>query len=89
MNNFELNKVPKIESGFKTPDHYFDTFSERLNKFRIKIVLLNRFTEKDNKKNNIINRIKSGEYNIIIGTHRLLSKNISFDNMAFGTFDLC
>ena len=30
MNNFELNKIPKIESGFKTPDHYFDTFSEKI-----------------------------------------------------------
>ena len=30
MNNFELNKEPKIESGFKTPDHYFDTFSEKI-----------------------------------------------------------
>ncbi len=66
---------------------HFDTFSERLNKFGIKIVLLNRFTEKDNKKNNIINRIKSGEYNIIIGTHRLLSKDISFDNLGLIIID--
>ncbi len=30
MNNFELNKIPKIESGFKTPDYYFDSFSEKI-----------------------------------------------------------
>lgn len=30
MNDFELNKEPKIESGFKIPDHYFDTFSDKV-----------------------------------------------------------
>lgn len=30
MKTFKLDNEPKIESGFKTPDHYFDTFSERV-----------------------------------------------------------
>jgi len=30
MKTFKLNNTPKIESGFKTPDNYFDTFSARV-----------------------------------------------------------
>lgn len=66
---------------------HFDTFSERLNKFGVKITLLNRFTESNNKKNNIIDGIKSGKYNIVIGTHRLLSKDIIFDNLGLIIID--
>ena len=30
MKTFKLDNEPKIESGFKTPENYFDTFSARL-----------------------------------------------------------
>lgn len=30
MNNFDLHKHPKINSGFKTPEHYFDDFSAKI-----------------------------------------------------------
>lgn len=30
MKTFKLDNSPKIESGFKTPDNYFDTFSARV-----------------------------------------------------------
>jgi 3-deoxy-D-arabino-heptulosonate 7-phosphate (DAHP) synthase class II len=30
MKAFKLENEPKIESGFKTPDHYFENFSEKL-----------------------------------------------------------
>ncbi len=30
MKTFKLDNTPKIESGFKTPDNYFDTFSARV-----------------------------------------------------------
>ena len=30
MKTFKLDNEPKIESGFKTPDNYFDTFSAKV-----------------------------------------------------------
>ena len=30
MKAFKLENEPKIESGFKTPDHYFEQFSARM-----------------------------------------------------------
>jgi hypothetical protein len=31
MNEFKLDNHPKIETGFKIPEHYFDTLSENIN----------------------------------------------------------
>lgn len=31
MNEFKLDNQPKIETGFKTPENYFDTLSENIN----------------------------------------------------------
>jgi len=30
MNEFKLNNNPKIESGFKIPEHYLDDFSSKI-----------------------------------------------------------
>jgi hypothetical protein len=30
MKEFKLDRTPKISTGFKTPDHYFDTLSDRV-----------------------------------------------------------
>ena len=30
MKTFKLENEPKIESGFKTPDHYFEDFSAKI-----------------------------------------------------------
>jgi hypothetical protein len=31
MNEFKLDNHPKIETGFKIPEHYFDSLSENIN----------------------------------------------------------
>ncbi len=66
---------------------HFDTFSERLKQFNIKICLVNRFRDEENKKNNVVEDIAKGNYDIIIGTHRLLSKDIKFDNLGLIVVD--
>lgn len=66
---------------------HFDTFSERLKQFGVKICLVNRFRDEENKKNNVIQDIAKGNYDIIIGTHRLLSKDIKFNNLGLVVVD--
>jgi len=66
---------------------HFDTFSERLKSFGIKICLVNRFRDDENKKNNVVEDIAFGKYDIIIGTHRLLSKDIKFNNLGLVVVD--
>lgn len=42
MKTFKLENEPKIKSGFKAPDHYFDNFSEKvlqqLNEKEVKVI---------------------------------------------------
>ncbi|MDX6184021.1 hypothetical protein SGQ44_17590 [Flavobacterium sp. Fl-77] len=46
MKTFKLENEPKIKSGFKTPEDYFDTFStkvlEQVDKKEVKVIALNR-----------------------------------------------
>ncbi len=60
----------------------YETFRERMDKFGIRVELLNRFRSKKEQEN-IIKKLKLGEIDIIIGTHRLLSKDVIFKDLGF------
>ncbi len=61
-------------------EQHYRTFKERLKKFPVNVELLSRFTKKKEKK--ILKNIKSGECDIVIGTHMLLGKNIDFKDLG-------
>lgn len=56
-------------------NQHFQSFKTRLEKFPIKIQLLSRFQTKLEQKK-IIEDLKSGKTDILIGTHRILSKDV-------------
>ncbi|MBU0671259.1 MAG: DEAD/DEAH box helicase [Patescibacteria group bacterium] len=65
---------------------HFDTFHDRLDQFGVNIDLLSRFrTGKQQKE--AIAKLKEGKVDIIIGTHRLLSKDIKFNNLGLIIID--
>jgi transcription-repair coupling factor (superfamily II helicase) len=70
---------------------HYDTFAKRLKPLGVKVEMLSRFTgktkEHSKKATQIIEEIKQGEVDIIIGTHRLLSKDINFKNMGLLVID--
>lgn len=62
-------------------NQHYNTFVERFAKFPVNIEMLSRFrTEKEQKE--IIKKVKEGNIDILIGTHRLLSKDITFKNLG-------
>lgn len=63
-----------------TRQHFY-TFKERFEKYGVKVELLNRFVPIKEQKN-IIEGIKTGYVDIVIGTHRLLSKDIKFKDLG-------
>lgn len=65
--------------------HYY-TFKERLESYGIKCALLNRFVTKA-AQTKIIAKIKSGEIDIVLGTHRLLSKDVKFKDLGLLIID--
>ena len=64
----------------------YETFKERMKDFPIRVDVLNRFrTTKD--KNRIIKKMKLGEIDILIGTHRLLGKDVEFNDLGLLIID--
>lgn len=61
-------------------EQHYITFKNRLEKFPIIVELLSRFTKKREKE--IIDGIKEGRVDIIIGTHRILSKDVQFKDLG-------
>lgn len=64
----------------------YDTFKERMDKFGVKVELLSRFKTKK-EQDEIVKKLKLGEIDIVIGTHRLLSKDVSFKDLGFLIID--
>ncbi|HEX8068892.1 MAG TPA: transcription-repair coupling factor [Pyrinomonadaceae bacterium] len=65
---------------------HFETFSARFAPFPVKIELLSRFrTPKEQK--DVVRRVESGEVDIVIGTHRILSKDIAFRELGLVVVD--
>ena len=59
----------------------YEEFKERMKAYPIKIELLNRFrTAKEQKE--VVKRLKTGDVDIVIGTHRVLSKDVEFKNLG-------
>src|SRR5699024_588035 len=60
---------------------HFQTITERFSEYPIEIGLLSRFRTKKEQTETITN-LKSGSVDIVIGTHRLLSKDIIYKDLG-------
>ncbi|MBF0489874.1 MAG: transcription-repair coupling factor [Candidatus Omnitrophica bacterium] len=65
--------------------HYYN-FHKRLEGFAVRVDMLSRFRTKSEQKE-IIADLKEGKVDIIIGTHRLLSKDIGFKDLGLVVID--
>lgn len=65
---------------------HFHTFKERLHKHGIKVELLNRFVTKANQRR-VLRELSTGDCDIVIGTHRILSKDMVFSDLGMLIID--
>jgi len=65
---------------------HYNTFKNRLNDFPMRVALLNRFVD-DKKQKEILADLQAGKIDIIIGTHRVLSKDIKFKDLGLLIID--
>lgn len=64
----------------------YETFKERMKDFPIRVELLNRFkTQKEQKE--IVKKLELGEIDVVIGTHRILSKDVIFKDLGLLIID--
>lgn len=59
---------------------HLQTFQERFEKFGVNIAGLSRFSKGQHKK--VLEDLRTGRVDIIIGTHRLLSKDVQFNDLG-------
>lgn len=65
---------------------HFDTFRQRFAPFPVKIELLSRFRSTKEQKD-VVKRVAAGEVDVVIGTHRLLSKDVGFRDLGLVVVD--
>ena len=65
---------------------HFDTFTERMAAFPVCVEMLSRFRTKA-EQNATIQRLREGQVNIVIGTHRLVSKDVQFADLGLVVID--
>ncbi len=65
---------------------HFHTFTERLKEFPCNIDYINRFRTQKQKKE-IIQNVRDGDIDILIGTHRLVSGDIKFKDLGLLVVD--
>ncbi|MBI5825404.1 MAG: transcription-repair coupling factor [Chloroflexi bacterium] len=65
---------------------HFETFSQRLAAFPVKVEMLSRFRT-PREQTEILFKLASGEVDIVIGTHRLISADVIFKDLGLVVID--
>jgi transcription-repair coupling factor (superfamily II helicase) len=60
---------------------HYETFRERFSAFPVKLAMLSRFVQPKEQKS-IVADLEAGRLDLVIGTHRLLSKDIKFQDLG-------
>ena len=67
-------------------EQQYKEFKERMTNFGIRVEVLNRFKTKK-QQTEIINKLKLGEVDIVVGTHRILSQDVEFKDLGLLIID--
>lgn len=67
-------------------EQHYNTFKDRLTQFPVKVEALSRFQTKQQQKN-ILEQLEKGEVDLVIGTHRILSKDVKFKDLGLLIID--
>ncbi len=67
-------------------EQHFETFSARFKEFPVRVDVLSRFKNAKEQKL-ILEKLKNGTIDILIGTHRLLSKDVIFKDLGLLVID--
>lgn len=67
-------------------EQHYNTFKERLAPFPARVEMLSRFRTPAEQKA-IVEALKAGSMDIVIGTHRLLQKDVEFKNLGLVIID--
>ena len=67
-------------------EQHFNTFKDRLTQFPVRVAALSRFQTKK-EQTEILKNLGQGQLDVLIGTHRLLSKDVKFRDLGLLIID--
>ena len=67
-------------------EQHYNTFKDRLTQFPVRVAALSRFQSKK-EQTEILKNLEQGNVDVVIGTHRLLSKDIKFKDLGLLMID--
>ena len=67
-------------------DQHYKTFSRRMKEFPVRVEVISRFVPAAKQKQ-VIKDLAEGKVDILIGTHRLVSKDVQFSNLGLLIID--
>lgn len=67
-------------------EQHYNTFKDRLLQFPVRVAALSRFQTKK-EQTEIVKNLEQGQLDILIGTHRLLSKDVKFKDLGLLIID--
>ena len=67
-------------------NQHYNTFKDRFAGYPFNVEMLSRFRT-DKQQDEIVKKIKTGEVDLVVGTHRLLSKDVEFKDLGLLVID--
>ena len=67
-------------------EQHYNTFKDRLTQFPVRVAALSRFQTKKEQKE-IVKFLEEGQLDVLIGTHRLISKDVKFKDLGLLIID--
>jgi len=67
-------------------EQHFNTFKDRFSQFPVNVRVLSRFQTK-REQTEIIKKLETGNVDIVVGTHRLFSKDVKFHDLGLLVID--
>jgi len=65
---------------------HYDTFSARMEAFPVRVEMLSRFQTRSEQRE-IVERVRAGQVDIVIGTHRLIQQDVHFKHLGLVIID--
>jgi len=67
-------------------EQHYENFLERFSRFSVNVAMLSRFVDKK-KTRIILEQLKKGEIDLLIGTHRIIQRDVQFKNLGLIVID--
>ena len=67
-------------------EQHYENFMERFSRFPVNIAMLSRFVDR-RKTRTILQKLKNGEVDLLVGTHRIIQRDVQFKKLGLIVID--